>query len=74
MTKKYGLNMLVTNDPEVKSHMREILKQVEGNSHTGRYPPEVLAHMKRFDRNLSSSLNTGSSLTAASFVTTIAII
>ncbi|KAF9537996.1 Mitotic spindle checkpoint component mad2 [Mortierella hygrophila] len=29
MTKKYGLNMLVTNDPEVKSHMREILKQVE---------------------------------------------
>ncbi|KAK3841396.1 MAG: putative mitotic spindle checkpoint protein, partial [Linnemannia gamsii] len=29
MTKKYGLNMLVTNNPEVKGHMREILKQVE---------------------------------------------
>ncbi|KAF9921860.1 Mitotic spindle checkpoint component mad2 [Linnemannia zychae] len=29
MTKKYGLNMLVTTDPEVKGHMREILKQVE---------------------------------------------
>ncbi|KAF9353809.1 Mitotic spindle checkpoint component mad2 [Mortierella sp. AD094] len=29
MTKKYGLNMLVTTDPQVKSHMREILKQVE---------------------------------------------
>ncbi|KAG0306273.1 Mitotic spindle checkpoint component mad2 [Dissophora globulifera] len=29
MTKKYGLNMLVTTDPEIKNHMREILKQVE---------------------------------------------
>ncbi|KAI1320010.1 Mitotic spindle checkpoint component mad2 [Mortierella claussenii] len=29
MTKKYGLNMLVTTDPQIKSHMREILKQVE---------------------------------------------
>ncbi|KAF9438558.1 Mitotic spindle checkpoint component mad2 [Entomortierella beljakovae] len=29
MTKKYGLNMLVITDPQVKSHMREILKQVE---------------------------------------------
>ncbi|ORZ09394.1 DNA-binding protein [Lobosporangium transversale] len=29
MTKKYGLNMLVTTDPQVKDHMREILKQVE---------------------------------------------
>ncbi|KAF9995616.1 Mitotic spindle checkpoint component mad2 [Entomortierella chlamydospora] len=29
MTKKYGLNMLVITEPQVKSHMREILKQVE---------------------------------------------
>ncbi|KAG0203025.1 Mitotic spindle checkpoint component mad2 [Mortierella sp. NVP41] len=29
MTKKYGLNLLVTTDPAVKRHMREILKQVE---------------------------------------------
>ncbi|KAF9987579.1 Mitotic spindle checkpoint component mad2 [Modicella reniformis] len=29
MDKKYGLNMLVITDPEVKKHMREILKQVE---------------------------------------------
>ncbi|KAF9103585.1 Mitotic spindle checkpoint component mad2 [Mortierella sp. AM989] len=29
MTKKYGLNMLVTTDPQIKNHMREILKQVE---------------------------------------------
>ncbi|KAF9365982.1 hypothetical protein BGX34_007033 [Mortierella sp. NVP85] len=29
MTKKYGLNMLVTTDPEIKNHMHEILKQVE---------------------------------------------
>ncbi|KAG0199871.1 Mitotic spindle checkpoint component mad2 [Mortierella sp. GBA30] len=29
VTKKYGLSMLVTTSVEVKSHMREILKQVE---------------------------------------------
>ncbi|KAG0360565.1 putative mitotic spindle checkpoint protein [Gamsiella multidivaricata] len=29
MTKKYGLNMLVTTDPAIKNHMRLILKQVE---------------------------------------------
>ncbi|KAG0251535.1 Mitotic spindle checkpoint component mad2 [Mortierella polycephala] len=29
MTKKYGMNMLVTTVPEIKSYMREMLKQVE---------------------------------------------
>ncbi|KAF9978788.1 Mitotic spindle checkpoint component mad2 [Actinomortierella ambigua] len=29
MTKKYGLNMLVTADPEVKAHIRQIMTQVE---------------------------------------------
>ncbi|KAF9427770.1 hypothetical protein BGZ94_004185 [Podila epigama] len=29
MTKKYGLHMLVTTDPAVKEHMRNILQQVE---------------------------------------------
>ncbi|KAG0229660.1 hypothetical protein BGW42_001421 [Actinomortierella wolfii] len=29
MTKKYGLNMLVTTDPEVKAHIRQIMTQVE---------------------------------------------
>ncbi|KAG0227361.1 DNA-binding protein [Mortierella sp. GBAus27b] len=29
MTKKYGLNLLVTTEPSIKNHMRSILKQVE---------------------------------------------
>ncbi|KAG0251353.1 hypothetical protein DFQ27_008822 [Actinomortierella ambigua] len=29
MTKKYGLSMLVTTDPEVKAHIRQIMTQVE---------------------------------------------